>query len=474
MVEITRRTTGSYSSSAQPSVSIVRSAGAVDNSSPLSALLERAIRQPDATAFISEDDNWSCARLASRSAKLAVAFEHHGVRSGDRIALHMHNRAEAVVVYLACWYLGATAVPLNTRFKAPEVAEIIARVQPRLYLSEADLCELSHQVPADILTPNCRFAIGLEAPTGSVLPWFELEASFDDEAVKQAPTPTDHSFPAVLLGTSGTTGPSKLVVWTHRNLNAFADSAAGRGIAGDDLLPICSPLVHASGVRTLSACLLVGAVPILLKRFEPNEVLEAISKYRCTTFVGLPFMCAELARQQRTKPRNVASLRCCFSTGDVCPAEIEEAFAAELGRPLLSFWASTEDAGASIPASRPGALTKFLPSSQIRLIDQTGHSADFGELIIRSQSTSPGYWLGPDQLDHLPNGWFHSGDLMRREPDGQFRYVGRVKDLIVRGGSNISPVEVEVLLRRQIGIADAAVAGVPDSELGQRVGAVVV
>lgn len=441
---------------------------------PLDALLSRAERAPDATALVAAGQRWSCDRLAAESARLAASFRARGVRPGDRVALQMYNVPEAVLAYLACWRTGAVAVPINVRFKAPELADVLRRARPALFLGHAALHEAWAGVDEETMPSKARVVVAGASP-GS-LPWDALLDGAADGAGLD-PLPTDLDAPAVLLGTSGTTGRSKLVVWTPRNLAAFTASATDRGAGADDVFLLAAPMMHSSGAFFTAACLLTGARSVLLPRFDPDAVLDAVEEHRCTAFFGLPFMYGEVVRRQRAQPRDLGSLRICTAAGNVCPAGTERAFEAVAGRPLLSLWASTEEPGATVPALRTGPLTRLAPGAEVRFADGAGRPAGddgAGEMLIRSPTTTPGYWLGAGRIDPLPDGWLRSGDRMRREPDGHLRYLGRIKETIVRGGSNVSPLEVEEVLRRQPGIADAAVAGLPDPELGQRIGAMLV
>lgn len=356
---------------------------------------------------------------------------------------------------------------------------MIECIRPALYIGQDALYHGVRQISAESLAPGTRFVVGLEETDGTARTWPALFAGETYRSPQDAlkyPS-LDSEAPAVLLATSGTTGRSKLVVWTQRMMAAFGHTAESRGMGAADIAAISMPMMHASGVWTIATCLLTRTLGIILGQFDADAVLDAIEKYRCTRYAGLPFMLAELVRRQHSQHRDVFSIVFGLSAGDVCPSDTEKSFSNAFRCSLLSLWAATEDTGAAIPGKEPGPLTRFRDDAHLRLVDAEGSTVphgESGELLIRSPSTTPGYWLGPGRIDPLPRGWFHTGDQMRREPDGQLRYLGRLKHLIVRGGSNISPVEIEEVLLRQPGVADAAVAGLSDPELGQRVGALLV
>jgi long-chain acyl-CoA synthetase len=216
---------------------------------------------------------------------------------------------------------------------------------------------------------------------------------------------------------------------------------------------------------------------VLFERFDADAVLDAIEPQRCSWMVGLPFMFIELLARQRRQTRNVDSLRFCLSGGDVCPIDVQREFVTLFGVPLRSFWASTEVAGSLIYGLEPGPVSRIAPGAEIRIANDNGAPVprgEVGELLVRGPNVTVGYWVDEDHIDPATaDGWFHTGDLMRRGKADDLWFVGRKKDLIIRGGSNISPVEVERVLMTHPGVRDAAVVGFPDATLGQRVAALV-
>ena len=157
--------------------------------------------------------------------------------------------------------------------------------------------------------------------------------------------------------------------------------------------------------------------------------------------------------------------------GDVCSPSIEEDFLRVFNRPLLSLWGSTEEPGATGPGQMPGPTFTIPPNAGFKVLDEQGAEVPLrmgGRMHLRSPTTTPGYWISPGQIEHLVDGWFDTGDLVRLEPDGQVRYLGRTKDVLIRGDVMISPVEIEAAVRSMAGVLDAGLTGFPDIELGQR------
>ena len=286
----------------------------------------------------------------------------------------------------------------------------------------------------------------------------------------------DPNLPAILLATSGTTGQPKFVVYTPATLSG-ADVQAALDADGQHLVVNPLPMAHASGINCFLTYIRAGVPMIMMERFDPDAVLDAIEAHRCSSVPALPFMFASLLKQQKARKRDVGSLRHCATAGDVCPADLQREFAEQFGTPLRSFWSSTEAVSAFTYGLQPGPVARILPGTQARLVDDAGASVphgEAGELLLRGPGVSVGYWAGPGRIEGtLPGGWIATGDLMRQGDGDDFWFVGRKKDLIVRGGSNISPVEVEQVLMAHPAVQDAAVIGVPDAELGQRVAALI-
>jgi long-chain acyl-CoA synthetase len=237
------------------------------------------------------------------------------------------------------------------------------------------------------------------------------------------------------------------------------------------------PMVHGSGLFAFLLSVNGGAPMVMVERFDPESVLDQIEQHGCTSMSGLPFMYDALLERQWKRPRKVSSLRRCTCAGDVCPIRLQVGFEATFGVPLRNVWGATEVAGALTEGSRPGPVSRIAPGARIRLVDDDGREVprgEVGEFLVRGPNVTMGYWVGPDRIDDATrDGWYHSGDLMRQGEGDELWFVGRKKDIIIRGGSNISPVEVEQVLLSHPLVQDAAVFGIPDPVLGQRVAAVV-
>jgi acyl-CoA synthetase (AMP-forming)/AMP-acid ligase II len=435
---------------------------------PLAALYHQVANNPDGVAFIDGRDPWTYARFAEQAGRVARGLLDRGIRKGDRIVLHMPNRPELAIALYACFHIGAIAVPMNIRLKAAELAPLLQRLQPALYIGHASLSDVVLAIGASILPLDRRFTVGTVRGARYEQPWEKLMG----ESGAVLPAQDRHSH-ALLLGTSGTTGTPKFVVHTAATLGAGTDLLGNWGIRENRRVLLVLPMVHVSGLCLFLTCIRFGLSMIMLERFEPDTVLDAIEKHRCDWLVCLPFMYDALLKSQAGRPRNMDSLRFCIAGGDVCPLQLQIDFPRVFGVSLFSIWAATEAAGSLTYGLEPGPVSRVNKGAEARLVDDAGAPVlpgEVGELQVRGPNVSIGYWAGPDAIKDAPqDGWWRSGDLMRQDEKGNLLFVSRKKDLIVRGGSNISPVEVERVLASHPAVIDAAVVGIPDKVLGQRV-----
>jgi len=436
---------------------------------PIDTLYRQATDYPDSAAFIWGSEAWSYRRLTNEVERVARALIARGLQSGDRVALHMANRPEMAIAYYACFRIGAIATPMNLRYKTAELRQIFQRLQPSLYIGEAQLYSQVEPIEPEILALDARFII--DPPTGfdGVRSWSQLVGEGVGGPLPRQPNARE---PAVLLTTSGTTGQPKLVTHTAETLSAIAERSALE-LNSQEIAVVATPMVHASGFMTYLACIQHGVPMVLLDRFCPDAVLDAIETHRCTWMLGLAFMYHAMLERQRARPRQADSLRLCFAGGDVMPTSLQEEFRQEFRIPLRNIWASTEVCGSLTYGLQDGPVCRIVPGAEVRLVDAENRDVprgEAGELLLRGPNVTPGYWLGPNLVeDPRPDGWFHTGDLMRRGEADELWFVGRRKELIVRAGSNIAPVEVEAALSECSLVRDAAVVGVPDPVLGERV-----
>jgi acyl-CoA synthetase (AMP-forming)/AMP-acid ligase II len=375
-----------------------------------------------------------------------------------------------LVAYYACFRLGAIAAPLRTAFKFAELAPMLQRLQPALYIGESGLYPNVAGVDAAILPREKRFIIDDADDAHGVQPWHVLKQAM------QADLPNPASYkPAVLLNTSGSTGQPKFVVHTPDTLAAMTDLLCLHlGLSADDVIVSPLPLAHGAGLCCSLSFVRLGLPFILLQSADADIILGNIERYRGTWLLGFPYQYAALLEAQQARPRDVSSLRICLTGADVCPVELQKRVTSVLGAPLYNIWGATEVFGQLTFGLQPGPVVRIAEEVQVRLVDENGADVahgEVGELLIRGANVFAGYWNDPAATaQSLRAGWYHTGDLMQRREGNELWFVSRKKDIIIRGGTNISPIEVEeALVACHPAVQEAVVVGKPDPVLGQRV-----
>jgi long-chain acyl-CoA synthetase len=287
----------------------------------------------------------------------------------------------------------------------------------------------------------------------------------------------------VIIYTSGTTGRSKGAELTHNNLFLNAQSSIAKGqyqfMTEEDVLLAVIPLFHATCQTCIqNAAICGGAQIVMMDRFKPLEVLEAMQNNKVTIFIGVPTLYFELLRVPERKQFDTSSLRICTSGGAAMPVEVMKKFEKEFGGAILEGYGLTETSpvatyNMSIELRKPGSIGLPLEGVEIKIVDNNGNevpTGEKGELIIRGYNVMKGYYNKPEETEKvLKNGWLHTGDIGKTDEDGYFYIVDRKKDMIIRGGANIYPRQVEEVLYCIDGVTEAAVIGVPDEKYGEEV-----
>ncbi len=406
---------------------------------------------PEARQIYDPDAGWlSRGVLEARSAERAGRLAALGLEAGDRVLLSAESSGDLVTSYIACLRMGLVVIPTNTAYGARELAHVIGDARPRAAI--IDDPERS-EIVAEIARGLHRLSPALELPEG---PTPILE-----DALPQSP--------ALICYTSGTTGQPKGAVLSHANCLASAEGLrlAWRWTRADRLL-LCLPLFHMHGLGVgLHGTLYNGSSAVLYRGFRPDEILAGISDFEATLFFGVPTMYHRLASHPRADA--LAGLRLCVSGSAPLPATLHEAIERVSGQRVLERYGMTETLMlASNPHSaerRPGSVGFPLPGVELRL------QGDPEEIQARGANVFSGYWDRPEAnaAAFTEDGWFRTGDLGAIDVDGYVHIVGRAKELIISGGYNVYPREVEDVLREHPAIEDIAVVGEESAEWGERV-----
>jgi long-chain acyl-CoA synthetase len=289
---------------------------------------------------------------------------------------------------------------------------------------------------------------------------------------------------AVILYTSGTTGKPKGAELTHANMARNAEVGVGLfGLTSDDVVIGALPLFHSFGQTcSLNAVLAVGAQVSMIARFEPGAVLRAIEQHRATLFMGVPTMYSALLHDPQQADFDSSSLRECVSGGAALPVDVLHGFEKAFGCDLLEGYGLSETspiASFNRPdRKRPGTIGVPAEGVEMKIVAEDGSevpAGQIGELAIRGHNVMKGYWRRPEETAKVlnPDGWFRTGDMARVDEDGFFSIVDRKKELIIRGGYNVYPREIEEVLYEHPAVRECAVVGIPHDHLGEEVGAAV-
>jgi long-chain acyl-CoA synthetase len=436
-------------------------------------LTDTAARRPDRPAVKLDERELSYAELDQASARVAGLLRAKGVRPGDRVGLMLPNVPYFAVVYYGILRAGGVVVPMNVLLKAREVAYYLSDSGARLLFAWHGFAEAAHagsdEAQADCLLVEPGDFEGLLGRSERAL-----------EVVER-----DGGDTAVILYTSGTTGTPKGAELTHENLRRNAEISAGLfGIDGDTVTLGALPLFHSFGQTCgLNATVRAGGCLTLIPRFDPGRALEIVQRDRVTVFEGVPTMYAALLNHPGRGGVDASALRVCVSGGAAMPVEVMRSFERAFGCAVLEGYGLSETspvASFNHPdrERKPGSIGTPVDGVQMRVVGEDGGElpqGEVGEIAIRGHNVMRGYWRRPDATaEAIRDGWFHSGDLARVDEDGYFFIVDRKKDMVIRGGYNVYPREIEEVLYEHPAVREAAVLGVPHPELGEEVAAAIV
>jgi long-chain acyl-CoA synthetase len=435
-------------------------------------LARSADRYPDRPAVRLDEEILTYADLDESSARACALLRERGVRPGDRVAVMLPNVPEFAVVYFGVLRAGGVVVPMNPLLKEREVAYYLDDSQSRLMVAWPGCAEAGTAGAARAGAACLVVDGGFGAELMATPPAAGYANRADDDT-------------AVILYTSGTTGQPKGAELTHANLatNAEVFTTDLVRLGPEDVIFGGLPLFHSFGQTCgLNAAVSVGASLTLVARFVPGKVIEVLARDRVTVLEAVPTMYVGLLGTDRDG-HDLSALRVCVSGGAALPVEVMRGFERAFGCVILEGYGLSETspvASFNHPdrKPKPGSIGTPIRGVEMRAVDEWGKDVpvgEVGEVAIRGDNVMKGYWRRAEATaEAIPDGWFRSGDLARVDDDGYFFIVDRRKDLIIRGGYNVYPREIEEVLYEHPAVAEAAVIGVPDAALGEEVGAAVV
>ena len=436
-------------------------------------LVDSARQRPERTAIMLDDVSVSYQQLDQGSERVAALLKAKGLAPGDRVGIMLPNVPQFALAYYGVLRAGGVVVPMNVQLKGREVSFYLSDPDARLLLVWHEVAQAAELGASET---------GTEVITVTPGEFEKLlaEGEADPELVERTGDDT-----AVILYTSGTTGKPKGAELTHDNLlkNAHISSALAE-IDEDDIVLGALPLFHSFGQTCgLNATLSVGGCISMIPRFAPGKALEIIQRDRVTVFQGVPTMFTAMLHHEGREGIDTSSLRLCMSGGAAMPVEVMQGFEKAFDCKVLEGYGLSETspvASFNHPdrERKPGSIGTPIEGVEIKLLSEEGHEVDqgeVGELSIRGHNVMKGYWKRPEATEEaIVDGWFHTGDLGKVDDDGYFFIVDRKKEMIIRGGYNVYPREIEEVFYEHPAVLEVAVVGIPDEKMGEEVGAAVV
>jgi long-chain acyl-CoA synthetase len=445
-------------------------------------LADRVQKTPEKVLLFSEADGrqFSYARFAAAVDRAAVLLQSHGVTKGDVVSLLMPNSAEYIIAYFACWKLGALAGPVNSLLKDDETQFVMHNSEAKAVLVASEFRERIDNIQGQL--PHLKSVIAFDDETEAT----RESANVNDPSRQHACAPRQDD-DAIIIYTSGTTGKPKGCLLTHRNLIANARQISEwLSFSESDRLLTIMPLFHmnAISVTTMSA-LYAGGSSVISPRFSASKFWNVISDYQITSFGSVATMLSMLLN---TYPDGVPAglktdqLRFAMCGSAPVPAEVMKKFEATFNCPVIEGYGLSESTCRSTfnppdERRRAGSCGMTI-GNEMKVVDDDDNEVpdgELGEIVLRGENILKGYFKNPEANERaFRGGWFHTGDVGYRDKEGFFFIVDRKSDMIIRGGENIYPREIDEVLYEHPAVAAAATIGVPDPLYGEDVVAFIV
>jgi long-chain acyl-CoA synthetase len=439
-----------------------------------SILTESAGRRPDGVALKLDDVEVSYGQLDEAGARVAGLLRQKGVEPGDRVGIMLPNVPYFAVCYYGVLRAGGVVVPMNVLLKEREVAFYLSDPEAKLLFAWHDFAAAA-EAGAKEAGAECILVEpgSFERLLAGAQPLDEVVDRADDDT-------------AVILYTSGTTGKPKGAELTHSNLSSNVEVMMGLFDFGPDTVTLGAlPLFHSFGQTcALNATIRAGGCVTFIPRFDAAKALEIIGRDRVTVFEGVPTMYAGMLHVENRERYDTSTLEVCVSGGAAMPGEVLRGFEEAFGCVVLEGYGLSETSPvASFSRAdrerKVGSIGTPIEGVEMKVVDDDGNDVpegEIGEIVIRGHNVMKGYWNRPEATAEAitDEGWFRTGDMARVDEDGYFFIVDRKKELIIRGGYNVYPREVEEVIYEHPAVREAAVIGIPHESLGEEVGAAVV
>ncbi len=430
----------------------------------------QAETRPERTAILFRDQSITYREFNDDVSRAARMLHGLGIQHGDRVGLIFPNRPEMLFLYFACFRMGIVVVPINTRYRRGEIEYALDHSECRLLLVDKKFYSTVENLE--------KIVSSLEKIL--VLDFGQHEDSLHVH-LKNAPAEIDlprvrPDDPAVIFYTSGSTSRPKGVTHTHFSLLANARiQVATREVHEDTIWLVSTGVGYVAGLSGVTMpAFYIGCTLVLVPELQADNLLQAIDRFQVNTTLVLPTMLLEMLESPLAEKLNLSSLKACFVAGDECSHDLYQRFRKRMGRDLLQAFGMTECEGylsnrLSGP-SRSGTIGVPAEGIGLRLIDAEGNDVDTGEegeILVQGDSVMCRYWEDPEHTSEaLRDGWLYSGDIATRDEDGFYKFRDRNREIIIHGGSNVGPHEVEDVIDSHPDVKESCVVGVPDPHYG--------
>jgi long-chain acyl-CoA synthetase len=442
----------------------------------------------DRTAVVFRDERYTFAQQWDIVVTLAhrLRSDFH-VRHGDRVAIAMRNYPEWIFSFWATQLIGATTVPLNAWLTSPELAALLADSEPALVIADQDRIDRVRAAQNEAaLTKLPIIGVRTSGDSAGVTAYADLVQATTVAEPPDCAVASDDV--ATILYTSGTTGRPKGAIGTHLNhsaslLNKLIRAELGGAARGSTKL-VTYPFFHIAGINTMYSATYSGHLMVLMYKWDIEDALNLIERERVTEMSGAPFVIRTFIEAAVRSGRDLSSLNSIGLGGSAAPAQlisdVDRYFDGQVsprtGYGLTETTSGVVAIGGRDYVQRPASVGTVLPTVEVRVVDNgiTVPDGELGEITFKGAQVVSGYWKSPEATAaNFRDGWFHTGDIGRIDPDGYVYVVGRMKDIVIRGGENISCGEVEACLGNHPDVVEVAAFGVPHASLGEELGVVV-
>jgi len=444
---------------------------------------ERLQRLGDTRTFVFEGDKFSASQINEMGRRLANGLKSIGIGRGDHVVVSLSNSPEVFACFAAIWRLGAVIVPIMFLLGEDETRYILDHSDAKAVITSADLME-KIQNAAEGIDRIQHIIVPGGADRGNQVDFYGL---VENNPPLQETAEMDPDDVALMIYTSGTTGRPKGVMLSHNNLYQNARAAwEASGAVKADITLLCLPLAHSFGVVVMNAGNLTtfkDSSAVLMRWFDPEEVFRLIEKYRVTQFIGVPTMYQILVSHPAGDKFDTSSLERCTISAAPVTTELYSTFTTKFDCKMYEAYGLTE-ASPGVAVCRPGMPIKKgstgipYPGVEVKIVDAEDRqlpAGDQGEIVVKGPNVMLGYYKNPEETAAtLRDGWLHTGDVGYLDEEGYLFITDRFKDMIIKGGYNIYPSEIEGYLEEHPAVGEVAVIGIPDKKYGEEIMAFIV